>query len=65
MVQFSDFVKTYDVRGLVGSQLTDEVVEAFGAGFADELGLEGKELVIGYDMRDSSERFRAAAAHYV
>ncbi len=62
MVQFSDFVKTYDVRGLVGSQLTDEVVEAFGAGFADELGLEGKELVIGYDMRDSSERFAASFA---
>lgn len=57
MVQFSDFVKTYDVRGLVGSQLTDEVIEAFGAGFADELELAGKELVIGFDMRDSSERF--------
>ena len=62
MVQFSDFVKTYDVRGLVGSQLTDEVVEAFGAGLADELGLEGKELVIGYDMRDSSERFAESFA---
>ncbi|MEY4961739.1 MAG: hypothetical protein RLZZ249_436 [Actinomycetota bacterium] len=62
MVQFSDFVKTYDVRGLVGSQLTDEVVEAFGAGFADELELQGKELVIGYDMRDSSERFAESFA---
>jgi phosphomannomutase len=62
LVQFRDFVKTYDVRGLVGSQLTDEVVEAFGAGFADELELEGKELVIGYDMRDSSERFAESFA---
>jgi phosphomannomutase len=62
LVQFSDFVKTYDVRGLVGSQLTDEVVEAFGAGFADELELQGKELVIGYDMRDSSERFAESFA---
>ncbi|MEY4991070.1 MAG: hypothetical protein RIS08_1296 [Actinomycetota bacterium] len=62
MVQFSDFVKTYDVRGLVGSQLTPEIVEAFGAGFADELELNGKELVIGYDMRDSSEGFAHAFA---
>ena len=57
VVQFSDFVKSYDVRGLVGSQLTPEVVQAFGAGFADELELEGKSLVIGYDMRDSSAGF--------
>ena len=27
-------VKTYDVRGLVGSQLTEELVTALGAGFA-------------------------------
>ena len=27
-VDLTAFVKTYDVRGLVGSQLTDEVVEA-------------------------------------
>ncbi|NBU23031.1 MAG: phosphomannomutase/phosphoglucomutase, partial [Actinobacteria bacterium] len=50
MVQFSDFVKTYDVRGLVGSQLTDEVIEAFGAGFADELELDlGLVLVVPLD----------------
>ncbi len=55
-------MKTYDVRGLVGSQLTAGIVEAFGAGFADELELNGKELVIGYDMRDSSEGFAAAFA---
>ena len=62
MVQFSDFVKTYDVRGLVGSQLTPEIVAAFGAGFADELELAGKELVIGYDMRESSAGFAHAFA---
>ena len=55
-------MKTYDVRGLVGSQLTPEIVEAFGAGFADELELSGKELVIGYDMRDSSAGFANAFA---
>ena len=60
MTKFNEFVKTYDVRGLVGSQLTDEVVECFGAAFADELDLEGKELVVGHDMRDSSPGFAAA-----
>ena len=62
MPNFDDFVKTYDVRGLVGSELTVEVVEAFGAGFAAELGLSGKQFVIGHDMRDSSEPFASAFA---
>ena len=60
MTKFDDFVKTYDVRGLVGTQLTDELVECFGAAFADELDLVGKELVVGHDMRDSSPGFAAA-----
>ena len=62
MIRFSDFVKTYDVRGLVGSQLTPAVVESFGAAFVDVLELEGKHLVIGHDMRDSSDEFAAAFA---
>ena len=60
MTKFDAFVKTYDVRGLVGTQLTDELVECFGAAFADELDLVGKELVVGHDMRDSSPGFAAA-----
>lgn len=62
MINFKDFVKTYDVRGLVGSQLNEDVVSAFGAAFVDELGLSGKQLVIGHDMRDSSPEFAAAFA---
>ena len=62
MIRFNDFVKTYDVRGLVGSQLTPAVVESFGAAFVDVLELEGKHLVIGHDMRDSSDEFAAAFA---
>ena len=50
----SQFIKAYDVRGLVGSQLTDEVVEALGAGFVDEIGAAGLEVMVGHDMRDSS-----------
>jgi phosphomannomutase len=62
LINFSDFVKTYDVRGLVGVQLTNEIIECFGAGFVDELELCGKELVIGHDMRDSSSEFAQSFA---
>ena len=63
MIDFNAFVKTYDVRGLVDRELTEEIIQAFGAGFADELELEGKSLVVGHDMRDSSPRFAQAFAH--
>ncbi|MFI5061546.1 MAG: phosphomannomutase/phosphoglucomutase [Actinomycetales bacterium] len=53
-------VKTYDVRGLVGENLTEEVVAAIGAAFADEVGAAGKDVVVGHDMRDSSPAFAAA-----
>ncbi len=59
------FVKTYDVRGLVGSQLTDEVVTAIGAGFADEIDAAGRDVVVGHDMRDSSPGFAKAFAEGV
>jgi phosphomannomutase len=45
-------VKAYDVRGLVGSQLTVEVAEALGRAAAIELHGEG--VVVGRDMRPSS-----------
>ena len=61
-MDFDKFVKTYDVRGLVGSELTPELIECFGAGFADELELMGKSLVVGHDMRDSSPGFANAFA---
>jgi phosphomannomutase len=59
-VDLTAFVKTYDVRGLVGTQLTPEVVEAFGAAFADEIGSSAPEIIVGHDMRDSSPEFAAA-----
>ena len=49
--------KMYDIRGLVGSEMTLEAVKAIGAAFADELELAGKSLVVGHDMRDSSAEF--------
>ncbi|MEY4040178.1 MAG: hypothetical protein RLZZ52_1046, partial [Actinomycetota bacterium] len=55
-------VKAYDVRGLVGEQLTEDMVEALGAGFIDEIQGAGSEVVVGHDMRDSSPGFVAAFA---
>ncbi|MGX5695879.1 phosphomannomutase/phosphoglucomutase [Agromyces soli] len=55
-------VKAYDVRGLVGEQLTEPMVEALGAGFVDEVGAAGARVVVGHDMRDSSPGFAAAFA---
>src|SRR5215207_2547603 len=55
-------VKAYDVRGIVGDGLTDDVVEALGAAFVDEVGATGGRIVVGHDMRDSSPGFAAAFA---
>jgi phosphomannomutase len=57
-----ELVKTYDVRGLVGSQLTEGVAEALGFGFAQELELSGQKFAVGYDMRDSSPALAEAFA---
>jgi len=62
-VDFDKFVKTYDVRGLVGEELTEDLIACFGAGFADELELDGKSMVVGHDMRDSSPSFATAFAN--
>jgi phosphomannomutase len=61
----SDFVKAYDVRGLVPDQLNVDVAWALGAAFAQTVvapeGAAG--VVIGHDMRPSSpELSRAFAA---
>ena len=61
-IDLAPFIKAYDVRGLVGSQLTDEVVAALAAAFVDEVELAGKDVIVGHDMRDSSPGFAAAFA---
>ena len=55
-------VKTYDIRGLVGKDLTEEVVSAIAAAFVDEVGAAGQDVIVGHDMRDSSPAFAAAFA---
>ncbi|MFM6971565.1 MAG: phosphomannomutase/phosphoglucomutase [Rhodoluna sp.] len=62
IVDWNAIVKTYDVRGLVGKELTNEIVAALAAGFVDELGAAGMDVVVGHDMRDSSPEFADAFA---
>ena len=52
MLDLGPIVKAYDVRGLVGTQLNEEVAEALGRAAAVELHGEG--IVVGRDMRPSS-----------
>lgn len=53
-VALNRIVKSYDVRGLVDSELTPELVRALGAAFVDVVAGEGNTLVVGHDMRESS-----------
>jgi phosphomannomutase len=62
------FVKAYDVRGLVGEQLDDDVARALGAAFAEEVARPAEGVapagraVVGHDMRPSSPGLAAAFA---
>ena len=59
-------IKAYDVRGLVGAELTEEFVADVGAAFARSIRAAGnsgaRNVVIGYDMRPSSPSLAAAFA---
>jgi len=56
-------IKAYDVRGLVGSEIDESFVSDVGAAFARLMRSEGaQQVVIGYDMRDSSPTLAAAFA---
>ena len=58
----SRLIKSYDVRGVFGDDLTVEVVRAIGAAFADAVVLPDGEtsVAIGRDMRDSGPALEAA-----
>jgi phosphomannomutase len=66
--RLSEFIKAYDVRGLVPQQLNDAVAYAIGSAFAQVVaGPEGAtSIVVGHDMRESSpglsRSFAAGAA---
>lgn len=66
MTDLSGIVKAYDIRGIVGKQLNEELVTQFGAAFARlVLGEAATAVVIGYDMRDSSPGLATAFANGV
>ena len=53
--------RTYDIRGIVGKDLTEEIVEQIGLGLGSHLGSEGAGvIVVGHDIRSSSGPFAAS-----
>ena len=54
----SDIFKAYDVRGVYGKNLTDDVAYRIGRAFVSFLGC--REVVVGYDMRVSSPKLANA-----
>ncbi len=56
----SKVFKAYDVRGLVGEQLDEDLARATGAAYVEVLGVDA--LVVGYDMRPSSPGLAGAFA---
>lgn len=53
MDAINNIFKAYDVRGKVGTELTEEVSEKIGKAFADWLPASGK-VAVGHDMRPDS-----------
>jgi phosphomannomutase len=62
--RLSEFVKAYDVRGLVPQQLNDAVAFAIGSAFARVVARPdgATSVVIGHDMRESSPGLSRAFA---
>ncbi|HZY00950.1 MAG TPA: phosphomannomutase/phosphoglucomutase, partial [Dermatophilaceae bacterium] len=54
--RLSEFIKAYDVRGLVPQQLNDAVAFAIGSAFAQVVARPdgATSIVVGHDMRESS-----------
>ncbi len=51
--------REYDIRGIIGEQLTDETVEKIGLALGTFFVNNGaKRIAIGYDARESGTRFR-------
>ncbi|MGD2068537.1 MAG: phosphomannomutase/phosphoglucomutase [Gemmatimonadota bacterium] len=56
--------RQYDIRGIVGDDLTEDVAEGVGRAYAtllrERTGVDGPEVVTGYDNRPSSPRLSEA-----
>jgi phosphomannomutase len=62
--RLSEFIKAYDVRGLVPQQLNDAVAFAIGSAFAQVVARPdgATSIVVGHDMRQSSPDLSRAFA---
>jgi len=56
---FDSIFRAYDIRGVFGDDLTEEVATRIGAAFATFLG-EHKEVLVARDVRLSGEKLRKA-----
>jgi phosphomannomutase len=63
MSVLDDVIKTYDLRGLVGTQLNNQIMTALGSAFAEYVPQQ--KVLIGHDMRPSSPDFAEAFAQGV
>lgn len=57
--ELASVFKAYDIRGVVGDELTPEFAEAIGRALADYLPQPGR-VAVGYDMRPDSKYLAAA-----
>lgn len=58
----SDIFRAYDIRGTVGDQITPDVIRAIARAYATRLGQpQGKQIVVGRDLRESSLELEQAA----
>jgi phosphomannomutase len=64
VTDLAQFVKAYDIRGIVPDQLNETVARAIGASFVTVLGGEGPvpSIVVAHDMRPSSPSLAQAFA---
>jgi len=68
VAQLTEIVKANDIRGLVGTQMTERVARALGSAFARAVLTPGSvpgRVLVGRDMRDSGERLAQAFAEGV
>ena len=61
-VRLDAIVKAYDIRGLVGTQLTSDATRAIGFAFGTFVANRSPAVVIAYDMRESSPELAGAFA---
>ncbi len=62
MTNVNPFIfREYDIRGVVGKDLTDEIVTSLGKSFGTYVQRQGgRKVTVGGDVRLSTERFRKA-----